>query len=710
MIQEAESNELSGSGKIQNFNIELNATVFDMLVSKVYTDKVMAVIREWSTNAIDACIDAKKPINFEVHLPTILEPYFSVRDYGTGLSNEDVLGLYSTLGASTKRNSNEFNGTFGIGRGAGLAYSTRFQVDSYFNGTKISYVVSTDGGMPAMISLGNHPTTEANGLNIQLNVSSKDIEQFRKKAINVYNFFSDKPRTNIELTYSTLDKIIEGKDWYMEVPDSFERYNNIPIAIMGNVAYQIDKSHFTDIDYSAILTTSIRLKVPLGAISITPGRESLSMDEKTVTYLKKRFKSAAKEATYSLIKTLDRFPTTWGKVVGYNKAVMALPYQLRNLVHWVPTGVTRIGSVDRYNKQFLQFHKGPTDSFNGIQFMQYLPKRTSGTEVLASGIQYGRTKNVVQISENVHFMISDTRQGFIDAAKAYRDSLGDNAIVVLIKMEGYSKDGIDEFLTKAYQIIKEIGDPKYVLASKYITNNQKQLAASGRTITATNFAPLTFSRLWNSGGCRASRGKMLSSYTEEQFFYIEMSSYELSSMSKENFLGYFNFFEIYKKQHPEDKFALVGVPKGAMRNIANDPRFVHITIAAKEREDKVSVIDLKPVDDLKKALNEFNPQNFIELTHKLKNREVAADIRIVKDFERKYEKPENRLPTKNIERVLKVRAIIPATLSPIGETMKRYPMIQTLQNDRVKVDNKVDNIARYIELEDCYAAEYDTNS
>jgi len=113
MIQNAESNNLNGNAEVQDFKIEMNAMVFDMLVSKVYTDKVLAVIREWSTNAIDACIDAKLPIKFDVHLPTVLEPYFSVRDYGTGLSDEDVKGLYSTLGASTKRESNEYNGVFG---------------------------------------------------------------------------------------------------------------------------------------------------------------------------------------------------------------------------------------------------------------------------------------------------------------------------------------------------------------------------------------------------------------------------------------------------------------------------------------------------------------------------------------------------------------------------------------------------------------------
>ena len=95
------------------FTIETNASMFSLLTSKVYNDPMAAVIREWSTNAIDACIAANKPIDFEVHIPTATECYFSVRDYGTGLEADQLTTLFCTLGASTKRNSNAYNGTFG---------------------------------------------------------------------------------------------------------------------------------------------------------------------------------------------------------------------------------------------------------------------------------------------------------------------------------------------------------------------------------------------------------------------------------------------------------------------------------------------------------------------------------------------------------------------------------------------------------------------
>ena len=106
------------------FTIETNPAMFTLLTSKLYTYPSRAVIREWSTNAIDACVASNKPVKFDVHLPTPLQPYFKVRDYGSGLSNDSINSLYCTLGASTKRDSNELTGSFGIGRLAGLSYGS----------------------------------------------------------------------------------------------------------------------------------------------------------------------------------------------------------------------------------------------------------------------------------------------------------------------------------------------------------------------------------------------------------------------------------------------------------------------------------------------------------------------------------------------------------------------------------------------------------
>ena len=114
IINQQSSNSIQTNGlQSSQFTLETNSTIFDMLTSKVYSDPLLASIREISTNAIDGCLQADKPVAFDVHLPTEQEPYFSVRDYGSGMSPDQIQQVYTTMGASTKRDSNDFNGCMG---------------------------------------------------------------------------------------------------------------------------------------------------------------------------------------------------------------------------------------------------------------------------------------------------------------------------------------------------------------------------------------------------------------------------------------------------------------------------------------------------------------------------------------------------------------------------------------------------------------------
>src|SRR6266498_3259199 len=74
------------------------------LLTDLYSDPEMAVLREYSTNARDSHIEAgiaDRPI--EVSLPTPLSQFLRIRDFGAGLNAEDIREIYSRYGKSTKR-------------------------------------------------------------------------------------------------------------------------------------------------------------------------------------------------------------------------------------------------------------------------------------------------------------------------------------------------------------------------------------------------------------------------------------------------------------------------------------------------------------------------------------------------------------------------------------------------------------------------------
>ena len=123
-----------GDFETTDFAIGDIAFIVDMFADKVYSHKERAIIRELSCNAHDSHVMAGTTgVPFEVHLPTTLESWFSIRDYGTGLSDEDVRNIFAGIGISTKRDSNEVIGCFGIGSLSPYALTDSFNVKSYMN-------------------------------------------------------------------------------------------------------------------------------------------------------------------------------------------------------------------------------------------------------------------------------------------------------------------------------------------------------------------------------------------------------------------------------------------------------------------------------------------------------------------------------------------------------------------------------------------------
>ena len=114
----------AGVRSASQFNIAQTSKMFKILSDSLYSDKIMAVIRELSTNANDSHISAHNEDPFKVTLPTNANPSFTIRDFGTGLSQQDMENLYTTYGASSKNDSNDFTGCLGLGSKSPFAYIT----------------------------------------------------------------------------------------------------------------------------------------------------------------------------------------------------------------------------------------------------------------------------------------------------------------------------------------------------------------------------------------------------------------------------------------------------------------------------------------------------------------------------------------------------------------------------------------------------------
>jgi len=154
IINSAPVNEavLSNVGEIGEFRIRNSAKAFNILSSGLYANKVRAIIRELSCNAVDSHTAAgKQDTPFDVHLPNQLEPWFSIRDYGTGLSHEQVTNIYTTYFESTKTDSNDYIGALGLGSKSPFSYTDNFTVTDVKDGIKgIYYAFINEAGVPSI--------------------------------------------------------------------------------------------------------------------------------------------------------------------------------------------------------------------------------------------------------------------------------------------------------------------------------------------------------------------------------------------------------------------------------------------------------------------------------------------------------------------------------------------------------------------------------
>jgi hypothetical protein len=240
------------------------------VLTDLYSDPILAVIREYSTNALDSHIDAGQTRPIEVSLPTPSHRQFVVQDFGVGLSVDDIRKIYSAYGASTKRDSNAVTGMLGLGSKSGLTYTNTFTVESVKNGVKvIASVTKDESNVGAIKILDTFGTEEDNGVKITVPIRSGhwEHEQFVNKANQFFRFWRDgvlvdgKEPTAVEGFQIDPDVILTN--------DSYERY-----VVMGNVAYPVEYSYNNN-------SQGWVAWVDMGAVDFTPSREALHMTAQT---------------------------------------------------------------------------------------------------------------------------------------------------------------------------------------------------------------------------------------------------------------------------------------------------------------------------------------------------------------------------------------------------------------------------------------------
>ena len=312
--------ERSGLASDGSYGIIFNAKMAKILSDGLYSDKIQSIIRELSCNAVDSHVEAgKRDVPIEVHLPTMFEPWFHVRDFGMGLDHRQVVEIFTIYGASTKIHSDEFIGQLGLGSKSPFSYVDAYDVTAIKDGVERQYsMYKNEQGMPSVALLGERQTDEPNGVTIKMPARQTDFDRFKEKAAKVFRWFAVRPTiTGVSsLEIKEVQTAFSGDGWTIRRRDSSYYASadaNRPIALMGRVAYPIDSNAIEGLDRAckAILGTPLVIEFGIGDLEIAASREALGYDERTQKNVLVRIRQLLKELGQEFEKRMASATTEW---------------------------------------------------------------------------------------------------------------------------------------------------------------------------------------------------------------------------------------------------------------------------------------------------------------------------------------------------------------------------------------------------------------
>lgn len=327
---EAQSNM---SGRVVQATIDPSqlAMVMDLLIRN-YNEPYLAVLREYVANGIDSHKEAGVNRPVEVTLPTSFSGVLKVQDFGIGLSADDVVEIYSKFLASTKRDTDDLIGAYGIGSKSGLAVSDQFTVTSVKDSLKNIFVVTrVNNGLDYKFAIEDAPTDDPNGvtISIPMDASSSNYNSYSLSRVLGGWKSSEVKVLNGESFSRIADDWIELEYGYVH-PAAFDRgssrdFNsfNVTNIVVGTVVYEysifrnIVPSMFDDYGEDSfakarrvrdiVSSNAFALKLPIEAITFPSSREVIEKTDENIDAITQKASDFDNEIFEYIQKKVDSF-------------------------------------------------------------------------------------------------------------------------------------------------------------------------------------------------------------------------------------------------------------------------------------------------------------------------------------------------------------------------------------------------------------------
>jgi len=307
------------------FSIADTGAIFNILRSKMYSNPILAIVREYSCNARDSMRESGRPDEpITIHLPTGLEPNYKIKDTGVGISPDRMENVFIKYTASTKREDNIQTGSFGLGAKCAFSAVDSFSITTVFNNIKYSYVCFIDEtkiGKIALLSKEN--TEEINSTEISIPVKSVDFNLFRQYTEQACRHWTVKPIiTGANLEWQTFSKIIEGKNWAIAANNNSYGYEHLPKLVIDGIEYPLEIEalrKYADTKLIDVCRGTLIMYFGIGELSLSANREQIYLDKQTQEKIKNRLTDITLEMKKLVDNKISSFPNLWDANVYYRK-------------------------------------------------------------------------------------------------------------------------------------------------------------------------------------------------------------------------------------------------------------------------------------------------------------------------------------------------------------------------------------------------------
>lgn len=400
---------------------ENSVSVLMRNLTNLYSNPVKAVFREYVSNALDSHVKAGVSTPIEVTLPkgSDFEPTFVVRDFGVGMSKQEIIDIYSRYGSSTKRDSNTQIGAFGLGAKSALAITDRFDVVTIKDGVRVEFFVKKNGqGVGVVHFVDEAPTNEANGVEVRIPMTARKAADFADVAKDFFTTW--KPNTvkvdgvlNSETIYDTasflpITSAGEVFAWVGKKEEAYRYASGLDLIkfVIGGIVYDLERKGnlpaelASKIGYASEVAkafgnltqsnrTSIYINLPIGSVELTPSREELMFTDRTVNTIVNvvsDFNEQVPTHFADYLNTLDRVSavTFYGKNTSYFGG---------SLVKW--QGETLVENVELDNGWKVYSREGSSMGDPSVN------TRINIVEALAPRSSYARSHYVVVKTDDV---------------------------------------------------------------------------------------------------------------------------------------------------------------------------------------------------------------------------------------------------------------------------------------------------------------------